>query len=105
MEFERLIETERQNDALLHRAREEADALRQAAVEAAEQREASLAAELARALRESADTFSRQRAASLAEVAAQAAREAARFDAVDDAAIQAVIPVLMAALLGTDGER
>jgi hypothetical protein len=103
MEFERLIETERQNDELLRRAREEAAAIRAAAVTAAERREASLAAELSQALEESDLAIAVRRDTRLSEIAAAAAADATRYDAVGDIEIRTTASALLDALLREGG--
>jgi hypothetical protein len=100
MEFERLIETERQNDELLHRARGEAAAIRKAAVDATERRQTSLAAEVAQMLHDSDQAIALRRTESLAGIADAARDAAARYDAVTEAQLRDAADALVGQLLG-----
>ncbi len=98
MDYERLIETERRNDGLLERAREEAAAIREAARIAADRRRREFEAELEAAIEATRTTVATRRAAVLAEIDAEAGAAVARFGAIDDRQVEEVARALLARL-------
>jgi hypothetical protein len=102
VELERLIETERRNEDLLQRARDEADAIVHAARSAVATRAAALAGELEEAARRSEAALTAERERRIAELRQGARDRAARYDAVTDARVEAVGRVLVDRLLVGD---
>lgn len=98
MDFERLIEIERQNDDLLRQAREEAVRLRRAAREEADRRRGEADAELEAAVAAARAAMAERRGLALAGIDAGAREAAARFDAVTDAQVDEVAVTLLADL-------
>lgn len=99
MDFERLIETEQRNDDLLQRVREEAAELRRAAQLDAEHRRSAASSELAGAVAAARSRLAIRRDAALTEIRAGATATAARFDAVAEERLAAVVSALLADLL------
>lgn len=103
MELERLIETEQRNEAMLRRAREEAQTLVQVARTAADARKSALAGELEEAARRSETALTAERERRMVEIRETAQREAARYDKVSDDRVRAVGSALVDGLVAGDG--
>ena len=95
MELDRLIETERLNDDRVRRAVEEAAAIVRAAREAAQQREAGLAAELHRIVTASAAAVAAERERRIAGIVASARNTVARYAAVTEVELATVAQTLV----------
>jgi hypothetical protein len=98
VDFERLIETERRNDDLLRRAREEADALGRATLGEVERRRSEAETELEAAVASVRAAMAGRRESALAEIATRARDDAAGFDVVTDEQVAIVVTTLLADL-------
>lgn len=102
MELERLIETERRNEDLLQRARDDAKAIVEAARTAARNRAATLSGELEADARRSEAALTAERERRVAEIQKAARDRAARYDAVPDERVGAVGRALVDRLITGD---
>jgi hypothetical protein len=102
VELERLIETERRNEKLLQRARDEAGAIVEAARTTAADRAAALSGELEAAARESEAALAAERERRIAEIQEAARDRVARYDNVSDERVEAVGRALVDRLLAGD---
>jgi len=100
VDFERLIETEQQNDDLLRRTREEAARLVRATVEGATRRQDEAERDLEAAVGRARAASAERREAALATITTGAIDDAARFDAVNDDQVDTVVATLLADLAG-----
>lgn len=100
MEFERLIETERANEALLQRAREEAILLRAEARREIEERAASLQAELSRAIAASESAIADRQTTELARIASESHTAIERYRQITDTQVATAVSALMEQLVG-----
>jgi len=105
MELDRLIETERRNDALVAAARDQAAAIVRAAQDEVAERRATLAAAVDQLIRDSRVALDAERGRRIAELVASADAERRRFDSVTDARIADLVPDLVQLLLTDDGAR
>ena len=104
-ELNRLLETEERLDALIRRARGEAEALVAAAREAVLARERAFATEVETAEREVVAEAERERDRRAETITAEARVEAARYDAVDPARLDALAQLVIDRLLRDPEER
>lgn len=103
-ELSRLLETEERLDALIRRARGEAEALVAAAREAVAARERAFATEVEAAERDVAAEAERERDRRAETITAEARAEAARYDAVGPARLDALARLVIDRLLGEPEE-
>ncbi len=99
MEFERLIETERANEALLQHAREEAIVLREDARRAIDERAASRQAELSRAIVASQSAIADRRTTELARIASESRTAIERYRQVTDTQVATAVSALIEQLV------
>ena len=105
MEFERLIEAEERNDALLREAVEQAAAIRHEAERQAIDREASFAERLAEATREADEALATRRAAELSAITEHARAARARYAAVSEVDLHRAVAGMIEALVHGEGDR
>ena len=99
MDLDRLIESERRNDAIVGQARTEAAALVARARATAQQRRDALAQDADRLVAEHAAQLKGALASRSAAIDHEADAGAARYGAVTDQQIAAILPTLLALLL------
>ena len=103
MDLERLIAAEERNEALIVEARTEGQRLVAEATAAAAAREAGLRAEVDQAVAERVAELAADEARRIEELRAAARRAVARYDAVSDQEIAALVPGLIDRLVA-EGE-
>ena len=102
MDLERLIATEQRNEALVAGARAQADALLAAARAKVAADEQALRTSIDDAVRVAEAALAAERDRRVAEIAAEGRAAAARYDALDEARIAAVVPRLVEQLLAEE---
>jgi vacuolar-type H+-ATPase subunit H len=105
VEFERLIEAEERNDALLREAVEQAAAIRREAERQAIDREASFAERLTEATREADEALATRRAAELFAITEHARAARARYAAVSEADLHRAVAGMIEALVHGEDDR
>ncbi len=99
----RLLEVETRLEDALEQARRDADAVREAARARAAARQGALAAELAAADAELSATLARDADAQIASERAELARRSARYEALDDRAVEALAEWVAGEALAGEG--